>query len=212
MKFIIANWKSNKTIAQARDWLGQITNTSNKKIIVCPSFTALSQVKLLITNYQLPIKLGAQDISQYEKGEYTGAVNGQQLKELVDYVIVGHSERRQYFGDNGEVLIRKVDMAKKYNLTPIFCIQNKEADIPEGVKIVAYEPTIAIGTGFPDTPEDADGIASEIKKGRDLVVLYGGSVTSLNVKNFTKMPNLDGVLVGGASLDAEEFAKIIINA
>jgi triosephosphate isomerase len=104
-------------------------------------------------------------------------------------------------------------MALKYGLNPIFLIQGKETPIPEGVKIVAYEPIFAIGTGNPDTPESAEMTAAAIKANRGyLTVLYGGSVKSVNVKSFTEQPSIDGVLVGGASLDAEELLKIIQNA
>ncbi|MBI3070091.1 MAG: triosephosphate isomerase [Candidatus Levybacteria bacterium] len=172
--FIVANWKSNKTVKEVEDWINELKDANldvvNKEIIICPSFTLLSHTKSLITNYQLSITLGAQNISPFDEGEYL--------------------------------------------LTPIFCIQNEDTFIPEGVKIVAYEPVEAIGTGNPDTPENAEKVARVIKNTHKdvMYVLYGGSVTSANISGFTKMPSIDGALVGGASLDAKEFTKIIQNA
>lgn len=111
------------------------------------------------------------------------------------------------------MLEKKVAMAIKYGLIPIFLVQGEETPIPQGVGIVAYEPMFAIGTGNPDTPERADEVSQKIKANRsNLQVLYGGSVRSENVKSFTEKLNIDGVLVGGASLEAEEFLKIIQNA
>lgn len=209
---IVANWKSHKTIAQAIEWLRQISNLPEKKIILCPSFTLLSEVKSAITNYQLPITLGAQNISPYDEGSYTGEINAKQLKEFVDYVIIGHSERRTYFQENEEMLSQKVEMAKKYNLTPIFCIQNEETKLPNNVEIIAYEPPQNIGTGRADNLEDVERIVKFLKERQIKTILYGGSVNSTNVRSFTSLPGIDGVLVGTESLDADEFLKIIANA
>lgn len=210
--FIVANWKSNKTELEAKDWLTEISNIENKEIIICPSFTLLPITKSSIINYQLPFKVGAQDISSFDEGSFTGEVNGRQIKEFGDYVIIGHSERR-ILGKTDEELKKKVLMAKKYNLTPIFCIQDEKTIVPDGLEMVAYEPIFAIGTGNADTPQNADDIAKMVKeKERVQYVLYGGSINSGNVKSFTRMPNIDGVLVGSASLDPLEFTEIIKNA
>lgn len=216
--FIVANWKSNKTVQQARDWLTEISNLKyeisnieNKEIIICPSFTLLPIVKSSIRDHELPFKVGAQDISSFDEGPSMGEVNGRQIKELADYVIIGHSERRS-LGETDEKFKKKVLMAKKYDLSPIFCVQDETSVIPQGIQIVAYEPISAIGSGNPDTPENSNNISAKIKEKNILKVLYGGSVTSSNVKSFTQMPNIDGVLVGTASLDPLEFLEIIKNA
>lgn len=216
--FIVANWKANKTTPEAEEWFQTINslqltfNKDNKEIIVCPSFTLLPLVRELIVNSQLSIVVGTQDISPFDEGAYTGEVNGKQIKEFTDYVIIGHSERRQNFKETDEMLIKKVLMAQKYLLTPIFCIQEQDTFVPEGVKIVAYEPVAAIGTGNPDTPENAEKVAKAVKEKGVQFVLYGGSVNTQNVSSFTSMESIDGVLVGSASLDASEFGKIIQNA
>lgn len=217
--FIIANWKSNKTASEAKEWLQefQISNVksqiSNKEIIICPPFTLLPILKSSIINLKSPVKLGAQDISPFDEGAYTGEVNGRQIKEFADYVIIGHSERRTHLKETDEILVRKVEMARKYSLTPIFCVQGESTSVPSGIEIVAYEPVFAIGSGNPDTPENANTVSDSIKQKTQVqYVLYGGSVTSQNVSQFSQQPHIDGVLVGGASLDADEFAKIIQNA
>lgn len=217
--FIIANWKSNKTQAEATDWLQQFIRikdeglSEERKVIICPPFTLLSEAKSLITNYKLPITLGAQDISPFEEGAYTGEINGRQIKELADYVIIGHSERRQNFQENDKVLSQKVAMAIKYQIIPTFCIQSQDNFIPGGVDIVVWEPVFAIGTGNPETPENADTVARFVKRRNKVnLILYGGSVSPKNVKSFTEMANIDGVLVGTESLEGNEFLQIIKNS
>lgn len=218
--FIVANWKSNKISLEAKNWLGEISslinqasNLSNKEIIVCPSFIHLCSMKTFIEEKKLPIKLGAQNISPFDEGAYTGEVSASLLKEFADYVIIGHSERRSNFNEDDEILFKKAELAKKYGLISIFCVQGIETTIPLNIAMIAYEPVNAIGTGNPDTPENAEQVAKYIKENsKAQFVLYGGSVTSGNVSKFTQMPSIDGVLVGGASLDAQEFYKIIQNA
>lgn len=213
--FLVANWKSNKTINEAENWLEQLKNNlktipEEKQIIICPAYTILSDLKRLISKYNLPFKLGAQDISQYPEGEYTGEINGQQIKELADFVIIGHSERRKDFSENQQILSEKTLRSKENNLKTIFCVAKKEDLIPSDVDFVVYEPLFAIGSGDPDSPESAEQMAKFIKgQYQTKSVLYGGSVNSQNVKTFISMPNIDGVLVGHASLDPLEFAKII---
>lgn len=208
---IVANWKSNKTTEQANFWLNQIPQslrniTTEKEIIICPSFTVLPFFKKKIEELSLPFKLGAQNISNLGEGAFTGEVNGKQIREFSDYVIIGHSERREKLKEDSEILEQKVKQANENGLSVIFCIQDKDTFIPQDVEIVAYEPIFAIGSGNPDTPENAEKVASAVGK---KTFLYGGSVTSENVGSFTKKDLITGVLVGGASLDPLEFAKIV---
>jgi len=232
--FIIANWKSNKTIKETEEWFHSFSDgfkrdpfsLENKEIIVSPSFTLLEHANYCSGNLKLPIKFAAQTISPFEEGAYTGEVNGKQIKELVDYVVVGHSERRQNFGEDQDMIDKKTQQTLKYELVPILCISNIQQTQSAKLKaqnynsklksykiLVAYEPLFAIGSGHPDTPENADNFAQKIKKELGKIpVLYGGSVTGDNVNSLTQMNNIDGVLVGGASLDPRKFLEIVKNA
>lgn len=216
--YLVANWKSYKTSVDAQNWFSIASNQQipinkeEKEVVVCVPFTVLAEAKQSIVKSQLTLSLGAQDISPFAEGAYTGEVYGKQIAEFAHYVIIGHSERRQHFGDTDEVLEKKVAMSLDFGLTPIFCVQGKDTPIPQGVTIVAYEPVSAIGSGQPDSPENADGVAKAIKERGGFSVLYGGSVSPDNVHTFTTMEDIDGVLVGGASLIAEKFIQIVNNA
>lgn len=218
--FIVANLKSYKIESEAKKWLEEFleiksyeSKFENKKIIICPSFTLLPLFSSFVKENSLLVELGAQNVSPFDEGAYTGEVNARQLKDYCNYVLVGHSERRNNFNETEQLLGKKTELALKYQLMPIFCIQNNNNDIPQGVNIVAYEPTFAIGSGNPDTPENADLISSSVNsKENKYNILYGGSVNSGNVGSFTKMPNISGVLIGGESLNAKEFIEIIKNA
>lgn len=213
---IVANFKSYLNNSEARNWLDSFSSlysaTSDKRIILCPSFTLLQLFRDYIKEKKLKIELGAQNISRLPQGPYTGEVNGDQIKDYASFVIIGHSERRE-FGEDESVVEEKVKIASNYGLTPILCIQSEKKQIPQESSIVAYEPSFAIGTGNPDTPENAENIAENIKKERNLdFILYGGSVNGENVKDFTKQKNINGVLVGGESLNPKSFLAIVKNA
>ena len=224
--FIIANWKSNKTIKDTEKWLHDFSDGFNKtgvqlgdkKIIIAPPFTALEHAHYCSGNLNLSLEFGAQNVSMFDEGAYTGEVSARQIKELANYVIIGHSERRNSFAESDEIVGKKIEQVFKYELTPVVCISNIEQ--AEGLKskisnnkmIVAYEPLSAIGSGHPDTPENADKMCQEIKSILgEVPTLYGGSDNKDNIKNFTNMLNIDGALVGKASLDPLEFLGIVEN-
>lgn len=213
MIWVIANWKSNKNISEALDWISkvgpQIPKADNLKIVICPTFSALSEVKKAITVGNFPLLVGSQDLSPFEVGAYTGEEPAQILSQLIDLAILGHSERRQNFGETDEMISKQVQQAKEFQITPLVCVQSEETPVPPECKLVAYEPVSAIGTGNPDTPENANKVA-EVLKGKyaGLEVLYGGSVTAENVNTFTTQPGISGVLIGKASLDPVGFVKI----
>ncbi|OGH10827.1 MAG: hypothetical protein A3B38_03965 [Candidatus Levybacteria bacterium RIFCSPLOWO2_01_FULL_36_13] len=215
MFYIVANFKSYKTQVDAENWLEKFKSLKieeDKKVIVCPPFTLLPLFKSFIKENSLQLLLGSQNISPFDEGPYTGEENAKQIKEFADYVLIGHSERRVNFKEDDNVLDKKCEVALKNGLVPIFLVQSEKDNIPKGVEIIAYEPVFAIGSGIPDTPDNASAIASVIKKKGDYRVLYGGSVNSENVKEFSRVDNISGVLVGGASLEADEFIKVIKNA
>jgi triosephosphate isomerase len=216
---IVANLKSYENENEAKNWLEgfkKITelnlDLTQKEIIICPSFTQLFSFFSFFSTNNISVKLGGQNVSPFDEGAYTGEVNAKQIKDFAEYVLIGHSERRQNFNESEDMLNKKVSEAIKHGLNPIFLIQNQDDLVPQGVHVIAYEPVAAIGTGTADTPENADAVAAMIKTKNNAQVLYGGSVTSANVKSFTAKTNIDGVIVGGASLEAEEFIKIIQNA
>lgn len=214
--WIIANWKSNKNIAEALDWISQvgpkIPKQENLTVVVCPTFSSLSEVKKAILVGNFPIIVGAQDLSPFGTGAYTGEESAALLNKFVELSILGHSERRQNFGETDEMIAKKVKQAKENNIIPLVCIQDKATPVPGDCKLVAYEPVWAIGSGQPDTPENADKIASFFKQKYGSAVLYGGSVTSANAGQFISQENISGVLVGNASLNALEFINICKSA
>lgn len=216
--WIVANWKSHKNLSDALDWISKVGPElpvdENLKIVVCPPFIDIVEVEKSVKVGNFPILVGAQDLSPFEEGPYTGEEAASILKDIVDLAILGHSERRQNFGETDELISKKVLEAKENNIIPLVCVQNEKTPIPDGVNLVAYEPIEAIGTGHPDTPEDADIVASKIKNsyGEFIEVLYGGSVKSENFDSFLKKENISGLLIGGASLDALEFVKIVKQA
>lgn len=212
--WIIANWKSNKNIAEALEWVlqvgPQIPKMDNLKVVVCPTFSAISEIKKAINVGNFPLMVGSQDLSPFGIGAYTGEEPARNLNQLIDLAILGHSERRKNFLETDEMIAKKVEQALENNLIPLVCVQGKETSVPEGCKLVAYEPIFAIGTGNPDTPENNNQVAGVLKEkyGQDLEVLCGGSVDSGNIKASINQPNIAGALIGKASLDAEEFIKI----
>ncbi len=223
-RIIIANWKSEKSLTDALNWMedlseyvqqssSRLDEFHKKTIMLCPSFILLPSLAVAIKEHKLPIILGSQDISSFDQGAYTGEVNGKQMKEFIAYTLVGHSERRINFHEDNTILEQKVKQAIQNNIKPVFCVQGVDTYIPKDVSVLAYEPVFAIGTGIIDSPINAEKLANTKKKNSQIdKVLYGGSVSEKNVIDFTSQPSIDGVLVGKASLDPISFAEIVINA
>jgi triosephosphate isomerase len=204
--FIAGNWKSNKTVPEAEEWLKKFS-VHQDNIVLCVPFTVLRVMK------GKTFGLGAQDVSPFPEGAYTGEVSARQVHEFADWVIIGHSERRKHFGETDELLAKKAEQAKTVGLKIIYCVPDDQTVIPKNIDVVAYEPVWAIGTGKSDTPENANAVILNIKATSQVsVVLYGGSVTADNVASFVSQPAIDGILVGGASLDPEKFSALIANA
>lgn len=239
---IAGNWKMNKTLTEAIKLVNEMRHgleeVNNVDILLCPPFICLAAVRGLLEGS--PVKLGAQNLHFAEKGAYTGEISPLMLGELCEFVIIGHSERRQYFNETGEIVNKKLRAALKAGLKPILCIGEKleenEAGRTEevvtgqmgsslagidniGSLTVAYEPVWAIGTGRAATGGQANETIGLIRRemaklygeatARDLRILYGGSVTAGNTAEFMGQPEIDGALVGGASLKADEFISIV---
>lgn len=196
---IIANWKCNPiSLAEAKNLFRLMKN----KAVICPPFVYISALKAK----------GAQDCFWEEKGAYTGEVSPLMLSNLgVEYVILGHSERRKYQKEKDAMIEKKLRAALKAGLRPILCI-DKISQIPKKIKrgyILAYEPLFAIGTGKPCSIEKAIRMRDIIKKKVKLPLLYGGSVNSHNARDYIKKAGFDGLLVGGVSLKSKEFVDIV---
>lgn len=212
LPLVIANLKANKTWDQISAWIDTVAQKAEYfpgTVVFCPSAPFLSGSSHKITANGYKIKLGIQDISKFEQGAYTGEIAVSQIADFCQYAIIGHSERRQNFGETDEILAQKVKNAARVGITLIFCVQNENTPIPEGAQIVAYEPVFAIGTGKPDTPQDAKAIAQKLKAKGTYTVIYGGSVTSDNVKSFVQKGTIEGVLVGTDSKEPADFVKIL---
>ncbi len=242
---LAGNWKMHKTtdeaIALVRELLSSKGDTSDREIAVCPPFTVLAAVAQQLQGQSM--ELGAQDVYYELQGAYTGAISPLMLKDLgCTYVIVGHSERREYFGDTDELVNRKVKAVLANDMRPIMCVgeskPQRDAGQAESVVVaqvragladvtaaqmqslvIAYEPIWAIGTGDTATPDDAQAMHAKIRAtltelfGADTAesvrIQYGGSVKPNNVDELMAQPDIDGALVGGASLKASDFLRIV---
>jgi triosephosphate isomerase len=246
-KIVAGNWKMNKTFEEAKvlvsEILGMVNDevTGEVQVVFCVPFPYLVPVKNLVGNNSR-ISVAAQNCSEHESGAYTGEVSAGMIASMnIPYVILGHSERRQYFGEDGKLLAKKIDIALKHKLAPIFCcgepleIREKGAHeqlikqqveeslfhlTPESLLnvVIAYEPVWAIGTGKTATAQQAQDMHAVIRKhiagkfGQDVAnkisILYGGSVNATNAKELFANEDVDGGLVGGASLKSREFTEI----
>ena len=243
-KVIAGNWKMNMLPNEAMKFiedLAPLVKDTKNEVILCVPYTDLFYA--LLTVQGTNIKIGAQNMHFEEKGAYTGEISAKMLKSInVEYVIIGHSERRQYFNETDETVNLKIKSALANNLKPIVCVgetlqQREEGKTTEIIKnqikqafndltneqvrniIIAYEPIWAIGTGKTATAEDANNVIKSIRKqvedlygsdvAENIIIQYGGSVKSANAEDLLNTSDIDGALVGGASLDAEEFAQIV---
>ena len=243
-KVIAGNWKTNMLPKESTSFieeLAPLVKDTENEVILCVPYTDLFYA--LLTTQNTNIKIGAQNMHFEESGAYTGEVSGKMLKSInVEYVIIGHSERRQYFNETDETVNKKIKAAFQYGLKPIVCVgetlEQREAGKTEEIitkqtelaleglteeqvknTIIAYEPIWAIGTGKTATKEDANNSIKAIRNkiveiygqmvADEVIIQYGGSVKSTNAKELFEMSDIDGGLVGGASLKAEEFSKIV---
>lgn len=245
MKMVAGNWKMNKTVADARqlvaEFAPQVRDVSGVEVVLCPPFTALLAIKAMLEGTR--IALGAQNLHWETAGAFTGEIAPAMVKELCQYVIIGHSERRQYFGETDDSVNRRVKAALAIGLTPIVCIgetlaENEAGRTAEVVSrqtrlglaglsaeellklVIAYEPVWAIGTGRAATPEGANAVHRDVVRAtlaswhgdataQQIRILYGGSVTAANAAELFAQSDIDGGLVGGASLKPNDFATIV---
>lgn len=246
---IAGNWKMNLDHLQSIAFVQKLAWTlkdarhdfAKVEVAVFPPFTDLRSVQTLVNADDLPIAFGGQDLSEFDSGAYTGEISGQFLKALdTKYVIIGHSERRQYHGESDEQIAAKLAAAHRNGIVPIVCVGETAADLqthgPSAVPVaqlrvalggaaegqdvvVAYEPVWAIGSGQPATSEQAQQVCAALRAVVAEVlddeaaaatrILYGGSVKAANIAGFMREPDVDGALVGGASLLVDEFSSIV---
>jgi triosephosphate isomerase (TIM) len=247
-KIVAGNWKMNKTFEEADNLVFEIIDLIEEQgkpkdvdVIICPPFIYLELAGDITEDS--PVFVGAQNVSQYENGAYTGEISASMLRSMhIDFAIIGHSERRKYFKETDEELLAKAQAALKHDIAPIFCcgelLDEREAgkhfDVvksqlentifkldPEDFArvIIAYEPVWAIGTGVNATSEQAQEMHFYIREliwnkfgaeiAADKTILYGGSCNAKNAAELFSMPDVDGGLIGGASLKAEEFVQIV---
>jgi triosephosphate isomerase (TIM) len=212
---IIANWKANFDKKEAESWLENFKDYKEKNFVICSPFTLLEFISEYVKKYDLHVEVGAQDISPYSEGPYTGEVTGREVKEFADYVLIGHSERRRLFNETQDEIANKLLEAERNKLTPILCISDLsqlEEIVAVDKLIIAFEPTEAIGSDNPTDPKKVVEVIKDIKRKIKVPVLYGGSVNADNVAEYTKNENIDGVLVGGESLVADSFRGLLKNA
>ena len=245
---IAGNWKMNLDHQQAIALVQKLSWTladaghdyKSAEVVVFPPFTDLRTVQTLIDAEKLELGLGAQDLSQHDSGAYTGEISGAFLAKLdAKYVLIGHSERRQYHAEGDDVVQAKTAAAFRHGLVPVICVGETleeletegQSAVPVrqtlaalaghdklGEFVIAYEPVWAIGTGKVATEEQAEAVCAAIRVALGEVlgeaaaqrtrILYGGSVKANNIAGFMRQPNIDGALVGGASLDVAEFSSI----
>jgi len=240
--YIAANWKMNKTVAEAAEFIDALLPriaATQHDVVVCPPFTALHEV--VERRRGTAVRVAAQNMHEAESGAFTGEISAPMLVELdVEAVVLGHSERRQFFGETDEALAKKVPAALAADLEPILCVGESEeardggqtetvlerqlqADLAEvsdedvAKVVIAYEPIWAIGTGKVATPEQAQEACAFIRDvlrargaaADDVRILYGGSVKPGNAAELLALPDVDGALVGGAALVADDFAAIV---
>ena len=241
---VAGNWKMNKTVAEARELVSKLSaplrEIANVEKVLCPPFPSISAISTMLE--ASGIGLGAQNMHWEEKGAFTGEIAPNMVKEFCNYVIIGHSERRGYFGETDETVNRKLRAALKFDLIPIVCVGETLDQYESGLTsevvrrqialgfadvdsvyasriVVAYEPVWAIGTGKASSAENANAVHAKVIRpalsdlfGADnaqaIRIQYGGSVTASNASEFFAMSDIDGALVGGASLKPDEFVAI----
>ena len=239
---IAGNWKMNTTIDEAvglvNKMLGDLKKINKVEKVICPPFVSLAAVAEILKGSS--VKLGSQNMHFADKGAYTGEISPTMLASLCRFVIIGHSERRQYFNDTDEIINKKIKASLKTGITPILCVGEKLSDNNAGRTeavvgcqlelaladienpgdiVIAYEPIWAIGTGKSASAQQANTTIKIIREkfadifnteaAESIRILYGGSVTADNIAEFTGQAEIDGALIGGASLNAEQFVSIV---
>lgn len=223
MKYLIANWKAQMTYNQVQEWIRQCKqilaediiikrngDNNNLTIIICPPHQFILYVKEQLKDISF-IQIGAQDISHIEEGKFTGEVTAKALQGIIDFAIIGHSERRSNFEESEEIISQKIAQCVTYGIKPILCVRDQNDIMYSDVSLVAYEPVSAIGTGHNMNPQEVIEMKKQLSLSSDVQFFYGGSADEKNCKEYLQTDNIDGFLVGSASLDAKRFLEMAQN-
>jgi len=213
MKYILGNWKANKNFIEVKQWIytfqREYKTHENVTLGVFPPLPFISYVQGKLKDCK-NVFVGAQTLSSFEKGSYTGDVTATSLEGVASYSIIGHSERRSTFpeSETDALLAEKVKQALSHSIIPVYCVRNEQDSIPHDVKFVAYEPVAAIGTGQNEPPSQVVEMKKKMNLPENCVFLYGGSVDEKNASDYFATGEIDGFLLGKASLDPVQFIKI----
>lgn len=220
-RYVVANWKSNKTLFEAGQWLQRFHELYRPhprlKVILAPAFPFLFPLQQMLEARKSTVLLAAQDVSSFPLGSYTGAVAAEMMSGLVDYVMVGHSERRRWFHETHQEVANKVHEAMTVGITPILCVDQPYAraqfaalsDHELRKSIIGYGPVEAVGVDIAPSPRRVRAAIAELQvMAPDNIILYGGSVSAENAGEYMEIPGLSGLMTATASLEPEEFAAI----
>lgn len=212
MKYIFGNWKANKTLPEVIEWIEFYKKEyqPHKEIVVgiappAPFLSYIHHELQQCTNTWV----GAQTLASIEKGSYTGETTANSLAGVVEFAIIGHSERRKHFGETDEDLLKKVEQSLAHGIIPVYCVRDAQDPIPDGVRFVAYEPVAAIGTGQNEPPAETIAMKKKMNLPTDCIFIYGGSVNETNAAGYLATGEIDGFLIGKASLEVAQFFNII---
>lgn len=221
MKYFIANWKAYKNLQETLEWIDIFTEkletdqavrsklqNNNTHVIICPPSPLLFLFSDLIKRYP-NISLGAQDISAYDEGSYTGETTGKSLRGVVSHVIIGHSERKRYFNETAEIIQKKTTQALANTIAPLVCFEKPQELLPNNADFFAYEPPSAIGTGKNESLQNVLEIKKLLTFKKQYLFIYGGSITEKTIHEYLQSDEINGFLIGGASLDPVHFYTII---
>lgn len=227
MKYFVANWKANKTLTESISWIDTFISKFNQtpvlvkkaqsslfKIIICPPFPHIYPLSQKLKDCK-NIHIGAQNVSDIEKGTYTGETTSSNLSGMVNYAIIGHSERRKHYHETEDMILSKFNLATKNNINAFFCISSLEDKLPQNIRFICWEPPESISTGDGKggfkSLKDISNFKNQIPF-QDFSFIYGGSVNEDNVREYTQSEKIDGFIIGGASLDPHRFHSLINNA